>query len=199
MFKKLNLTKTKNSLNNSFKATAKLKNNLGFTLIELLVVISIIGLLSSVVMASLNSARSKARDIKRVQGLQQVQIALEMYYNENGSYPNNATGGASNMDCWECGIVAWRDLNKLAVLSPYLKTRPIDPSIPTSGFFVGAFDGLFYKTSANMQDYAIAMVNVSENWNSIPANMKNTTFWGGSNSIFLSTPNAKNWILFGAY
>ncbi len=38
-----------------------IKNNKGFTLIELLVVISVIGVLSSVVLASLNSARDKAR------------------------------------------------------------------------------------------------------------------------------------------
>ena len=44
------------------------KNNLsarGFTLIELLVVISIIGILSSFAVVSLNSARAKARDALR--------------------------------------------------------------------------------------------------------------------------------------
>jgi prepilin-type N-terminal cleavage/methylation domain-containing protein len=59
----------------------------GFTLIELLVVIAIIGLLASVVMASLNSARAKARDAKRVSELKQISLAIEFYYDANGSYP----------------------------------------------------------------------------------------------------------------
>ncbi len=58
----------------------------GFTLIELLVVISIIGLLSSVVLASLNVAKSKARDSQRKQTLRQLVTASELYYNTNGFY-----------------------------------------------------------------------------------------------------------------
>lgn len=63
------------------------KSGTGFTLIELLVVIAIIGILSSLVLASLNSARTKARDSKRLSDMKQVQIALEFYYDKNGQYP----------------------------------------------------------------------------------------------------------------
>lgn len=59
----------------------------GFTLIELLVVISIIGLLSSVVLASLNTARIKARDTSRLSALHQLQTALELYHSQYGQYP----------------------------------------------------------------------------------------------------------------
>lgn len=59
------------------------KNSKGFTLIELLVVIAIIGILSSVVLASLNSARKKSRDARRVADIKQVQLALELYYDAN--------------------------------------------------------------------------------------------------------------------
>lgn len=55
----------------------------GFTLIELLVVIAIIGLLSSVVLTSLNTARQKGRDARRVADVQQIQLALEFYADAN--------------------------------------------------------------------------------------------------------------------
>jgi len=58
----------------------------GFTLIELLVVIAIIGLLSSVVLASLRPARAKARDARRTLDIKQMQIVLELYYDDNKSY-----------------------------------------------------------------------------------------------------------------
>lgn len=65
-------------------------NRRGFTLIELLVVIAIIGILSSVVLASLNSARTKARDARRSADIREVQKALEFYYDANGNYPSSA-------------------------------------------------------------------------------------------------------------
>ncbi len=63
----------------------------GFTLIELLVVIAIIGLLSSVVLASLNSARAKARDAKRYSDLHSIQLGLELYYSDRGTYPAHSS------------------------------------------------------------------------------------------------------------
>ncbi len=60
----------------------------GFTLIELLVVIAIIGILSSIVLASLNTARQKGRDTRRLADVKQIQLALELYYDANGGYPN---------------------------------------------------------------------------------------------------------------
>lgn len=62
----------------------------GFTLVELLVVIAIIGLLSTLAVVSLGSARSKARDARRISDIKQVQSALELYFADQGAYPVKA-------------------------------------------------------------------------------------------------------------
>jgi general secretion pathway protein G len=62
-------------------------NTRGFTLIELLVVISIIGMLASVVLASMENAKQKSRDGSRRAQLHQIQLALDMYYYSNRTYP----------------------------------------------------------------------------------------------------------------
>lgn len=66
----------------------KLNKEKGFTLIELLVVIAIIGVLSTLAVVSLNNARQKSRDSKRVSDIKQIQNALELYYNDVNGYPD---------------------------------------------------------------------------------------------------------------
>ena len=62
-------------------------NSKGFTLIELLVVIAIIGLLSTLAVVALNSARQKSRDSKRVADIKQMQTALELFFADANGYP----------------------------------------------------------------------------------------------------------------
>jgi uncharacterized protein (TIGR02145 family)/prepilin-type N-terminal cleavage/methylation domain-containing protein len=68
-----------------------------FTLIELLVVIAIIGILATLAVVALQQARQNARDAKRVADVKQLSTALELYFNDNQSYPETIddlqTGG----------------------------------------------------------------------------------------------------------
>jgi len=71
-----------------------MKQNTGFTLIELLVVIAIIGVLSSIVMSSVNKSREKAHDASAKSTLGSIRAQAALYYNEN-----NFSYGADGVVC----------------------------------------------------------------------------------------------------
>lgn len=73
---------------NSYKLTA----NKGFTLIELIVVVAIIGIVSGIIMTSVNNSKAKGRDTKRIADISIIQLALERHYDVNKSYPNSLSG-----------------------------------------------------------------------------------------------------------
>ncbi|GEM_PF-1539383 len=114
----------------------------GFTLIELLVVIAIIGVLASVVLASLNSARAKARNARERSDVNQITLALELARDNSSSdhYPLSAASGA-NWSCLKASGTCWRNaysaLPAQAVtdLAPYLPTFPPTAVSAASGCY----------------------------------------------------------------
>ena len=137
----------------------------GFTLIELLVVIAIIGILSSVVLASLNTARSKGADAAIKSNLGGIKVQAELVYDDNnGSYVNvcasssdalnaaKTAAGASNViTVWGTtggtGLVTCHASSSVWAVESPLKTSGfycVDStgiSTTSSVFFLGASDG----------------------------------------------------------
>ncbi len=109
-------------MSNIFNKPRNLK--VGFTLIELLVVIAIIGVLASIVLASLNTARRKSRDARRISDIKQIQLGLELYFDGPGGsqYPVATDNILAN--CVAGGLAFG-----LEVLVPtYMPQIPRDPN-----------------------------------------------------------------------
>lgn len=163
----------------------------GFTLIELLVVIAIISLLSSIVMTSLNSARSKSRDAKRVAELHQIQLALEMYYDKYGTYPVSTpvcnSGLNEHNDYW-CRDMTSNDgiteiQNWIPGLNEFIPTLPHNPP-----YAVGAYPYHYYSPSAN-QYWLMTRLE----------NQTSVTCGGGAVYIWFEGTNACIWWGGGLY
>ena len=129
----------------------------GFTLIELLVVIAIIGILASVVLASLNSARERAQNAAYVAQVKEYLKALELAYNDHGVYPGTTAWGCvgtgyPNGKCYsgsasysETGATA---LDFQAKLDPYIDVSTIPGALDTT--YLGA---MYRPLDANANSY----------------------------------------------
>jgi prepilin-type N-terminal cleavage/methylation domain-containing protein len=123
--------------------------NKGFTLIELLVVIAIIGILSSVVLASLNTARQKGRDARRLSDVKQIRTAMDLYYDTGQSYPLSIGNASSSV----------------LITGGYISTIPVDPSTGASYSYapLATSGGATECTTTPCESYVIAAVLESAN------------------------------------
>ncbi|MFH0851996.1 MAG: type II secretion system protein [bacterium] len=125
-----------------------MKNN-GFTLMELLVVVAIIGILASIVLVSLNSARAKARDAKRLQDIRQIQSALDLYYDKYGAYPVSGNCAATLPNSGWCNSVESLSSNSWirngsSNLSEFIGKDPIDPKQGSSANWAPSGGGTYF-------------------------------------------------------
>ena len=121
----------------------KIKSNAGFTLIELLVVISIIGLLSTIAVVSLNNARQKARDARRSSDIKQILTALDLYYYSNERWPS--ISGDACCDGWDQGPCNDDPFIGALETADIMSQVPTDPS---GGSGVGCYGYNYYRYGA---------------------------------------------------
>lgn len=134
----------------------------GFTFIELAVSITIIGVLSAVILSSVNGARKSGRVTQRVGDIKRVQAALDLYYAKNRSYPN--TGGSTS---WRSTCSAWGGysldnviidvVNGNKLVPTYLTVMPEDPQRSSGGTNKNC-----YRYASNGADYAFIIYDVTE-------------------------------------
>jgi len=127
-----------------------MQNKKGFTLIELLVVIAIIGLLSTLAVVALNSARQKSRDSKRVADIKQIQTALELYFADSTSgYPatNVMLGNTAKALC----TGGWNGASCSAGSTTYMGLVPAAPT-PSDCTASGASNDYAYTIGGTNND-----------------------------------------------
>lgn len=116
----------------------------GFTLIELLVAVSIIGILSSFLLANFVGVRQRARDGVRKSDLRQIQSALELYRSDQGNYPTSLYDAACSSSLQ----------NSPTNTVTYMQKIPCDPSSSTSNpiLYTYSSSGTVYSLIACLEN-----------------------------------------------
>ena len=127
----------------------------GFTLMESLVVIAIIGILTTIVMANFTTAKSKARDGKRISDIAQLQLALAQIFDRCNQYPESTTGGntllltsSANGGCRS--------------MSDFISVIPKDP-FSNSYVYVTNNGNTDYVLRAKLENYNSALLDDTDN------------------------------------
>lgn len=121
--------------------TKKFLFSQGFTLIELLVIIIIIGILVSFTFTKIFDGLVRARDAQRKSDLKQLQTALQLYYDNNDTYPYPGTHTCNSND------ICWKNLFGAGKTNMYIKAMPTDPLTNT--------DHLYYYCFIDLNTYVI--------------------------------------------
>ena len=173
----------------TFKQLQKTKR--GFTLIELLVVIGIIGILSSVILASLSFARQKSRDGKRVAEITQMTRALEIFYDSNQRYPSTTPAGFSGVDAGIQLLASLRFLPSVTPIPPPgANSRYIYHGIYDDGAGV-VIECVLAATTCNGYELGITLERTDSPVLPTDADQSVGAFYGGYPDCTVNAPGAE--------
>ena len=105
------------------------RDSFGFSLIELMVVMGIIAVILTISMVSITNIKAQNRDKERKADVAEYQLAIRLYYEQNGDYPDYPNGV-------QLGVGNTID----AQLSPFLPSLPQDPDGSSQYWYDSAFD-----------------------------------------------------------
>lgn len=127
----------------------------GFTLIELMIVMVIMGILAAIGVTAFMASQIKGRDAQRKESLKGIASALELYYNDKGSYPAADSSGYI-LACYSGGVTVRCDRSDTdhSIMTDgttiYMATIPGDPT-PTQNYFYVS-NGKQFQLYAHLQN-----------------------------------------------
>jgi general secretion pathway protein G len=157
-----------------------MRHKKGFTLLELMIVITILGILAALISGQFLQSLKRGRDTRRKSDLEQVQKALELYYEDNKSYPTPAA--LSGQICAPAGCST----------KAYMQRVPGDPDGTSYGY---SSDGTYYRIYTCLENDQQILPYVSTNYSGViscarsckdPSGSSTTCVWGVSDTN--STP-----------
>lgn len=132
----------------------------GFTLIEILVAMVILAILATLGVGAFRSSQAKSRDSRRKGDIKNVAVALELYYNDKGKYPNdNGSGKIAGCTPDDATVCEWGGEFKDKNSTLYMVKLAVDPLVGYTYYYdvLGTNNTLFqlYARLENTQDPAV--------------------------------------------
>ncbi|MDE2041361.1 MAG: type II secretion system protein [Patescibacteria group bacterium] len=169
----------------------------GFTLIELMVVVSIIGLLASIILSSMNGAKSRARDAQRIVTVDQFAKTLQScYMSTNNNYPHanniwDAVGSGAEAGKWmyneSCGCNTGNFINALSPCIGYTIMDPVNQGSQEYFYFYFAPTATTYQgtpVNANCRGHYALMADLENKGYANYADPQNGCFHQAGNNEF---------------